>query len=46
MLTITDNHNWTQCREQQIVGSYGGLNENGCHRIIYLSAWSPLGGTV
>ena len=25
---------------------YAGLNENGPHRLIYLNAWSPVGGIV
>jgi hypothetical protein len=25
---------------------WGGLNENGLHRVIYLNVWSPVGRTV
>ena len=29
-----------------VVNSHCGLNENDPHRLIYLNAWSPVGGTI
>ena len=30
----------------EFVGYFDGLNENGPHRLLYLNAWYPVGGTV
>ena len=32
--------------EMEPISGFGSLNENGPHSFIYLSVWSPVGGTV